>query len=113
MSRFQSTRIVCPLCKTAFAFEAVHSVNADRRPDLRKAILDNDFQFFTCPQCGEGFRLAPNFNFLDVGHGLWIVAAPVTGVADWQAREDAARALFARSYGGDAADAACERSGRA
>ena len=29
MSLFQSTQILCPLCKTSFDFEAVHSVNAD------------------------------------------------------------------------------------
>jgi uncharacterized protein YbaR (Trm112 family) len=108
MSRFLGTQIVCPLCKTRFAFEAVHSVNADRRPELRDAILLNEFQSLACPQCGEGFRLAPSFNYMDVGHGQWIVAAPVTGLADWRDREDDALVLFARSYGADAADAARE-----
>ena len=106
MSLFQSTQILCPLCKTSFDFEAVHSVNADRRPDLRDAILLNEFQRLGCPRCGERFRLAPSFNYLDVAHDLWIVAAPVTGVADWEEREAAARGLFSRSYGKNAPEAA-------
>jgi hypothetical protein len=112
MSLFQSTQILCPLCKTSFDFDAVHSVNADRRPDLRDAILLNEFQRLGCPRCGERFRLAPSFNYLDVAHDQWIVAAPVTGVADWEEREAAARGLFSRSYGKNAPEAARELGGQ-
>lgn len=112
MSLFTPTQILCPLCKTNFSFDAVHSVNADRRPDLRDSILMNEFQRLGCPRCGEQFRLAPNFNYLDVGHDQWIVAAPFTGLADWQEREATARALFSRSYGEEAADAARELGGQ-
>jgi hypothetical protein len=108
MSRFLNTRIACPLCRSGFDFEAVQSINADRRPDLRDAILLDRFQAFACPQCGERFRLAPSLNYLDVGRGQWIVAAPVTGVEDWHDREEEARAVFERGWGAAAADAAQE-----
>ena len=111
MSLFQTTQIVCPLCKSRFSFEAVHSVNADRRPALREAILANEFQRMACPQCHEGFRLAPSFTYLDVAHGHWIVAAPVTGLADWAAREKTARELFGLVYG-DGAPAAARAIGK-
>jgi hypothetical protein len=111
MSLFQSSQIACPLCRSTFSFDVVHSVNADRRPALRDAILTNEFQRMACPKCGERFRLAPSFTYLDVAHDLWIVAAPVTGLAEWQARENTARALFARSYGDDAPEAARDLGG--
>ena len=40
MSLFESAKSPCPKCGTPHAFEVVASVNADRRPDLRAAILD-------------------------------------------------------------------------
>ena len=70
MSIFDSVPLTCPVCKTAFDYEAVHSVNADRRADLRRAIVDGSFQQVDCPSCHTKFRLDPSFNYLDVGKGL-------------------------------------------
>lgn len=106
MSLFKTTTIACPACGKTVDFETVHSVNADRRPDLRLAILAGEFQRMTCPACSARFRLDPDFNYLDVGRRQWIVAAPVAAVAEWPAREAAARALFARAYGTDAPEIA-------
>ncbi len=102
MSLFQETVIDCPSCARSLSFETVHSLNADRRPDLRAAILDSRFQRTNCPHCGAGFRLDCDFTVLDVKRGQWIVAAPVGAIADWEAREAAARAIFARAYGAEA-----------
>ena len=92
MSLFKETVIGCPSCARELSFETVHSLNADRRPDLRAAILDSRFQRTSCPHCGAGFRLDCDFTILDVKRGQWIVAAPVAGIADWEAREAEARA---------------------
>ena len=102
MSLFKETVIGCPSCARELSFETVHSLNADRRPDLRAAILDSRFQRTSCPHCGAGFRLDCDFTILDVKRGQWIVAAPVAGIADWEAREAEARSLFARAYGSEA-----------
>lgn len=85
---------------------AVGSVNADRRPDFREAILDNNFQDTTCDACGNSFRLQPEFNYLDAGRGQWIVALPASGFPDYLAHEDHANALFETSYGKKAPAAA-------
>ena len=106
MSLFKTTQVACPSCGASLSFQTVHSVNADRRPDLRRAILDGTFQRMDCPSCAARFRLDPDFNLLDVGRGQWIVAAPVEGLLEWQAREAAARALFVRAYGADAPEPA-------
>ena len=110
MSLFKETVFECPSCARSLSFETVHSLNADRRPDLREAILGSRFQRTSCPHCGAGFRLDCDFTILDVRRGQWIVAAPVAAIADWEAQEAAARAMFARAYG-DAAPAVAREIG--
>ena len=108
MSLFKETVLDCPSCARSLSFETVHSLNADRRPDLRAAILDSRFQRTSCPHCGARFRLDCDFTILDVKRGQWIVAAPVAAIADWEAQEAAARSMFARAYGSEAPDLARE-----
>jgi hypothetical protein len=108
MSLFKETVLDCPSCARSLSFETVHSLNADRRPDLRAAILDSRFQRTSCPHCGARFRLDCDFTLLDVKRGQWIVAAPVAAIAGWEAQETAARAMFSRAYGSEAPDPARE-----
>ena len=106
MSLFETTTIQCPACDTTTEFEAAGSVNADRRPDLRDAILDNSFQNVRCPSCGEAMRLEPVVNYLDVELGLWLAAYPPRQIGDYLALEDQVKGLFDESYGVAASDAA-------
>ncbi len=102
MSLFTEAAVTCPNCEEAVVCQVVGSVNADRRPDLRDAILDDAFQVMTCDACGESFRLQPEFNLLDVGNGLWIAALPADRMPGYLAAEDAAAATFDQSYGAGA-----------
>src|SRR5437879_9048961 len=77
MSMFQTMTVNCPECGTAVDFKAVISVNADRRSDLRAAIIDGSFQRQPCPKCGKDFRLDPELTYVDVGRGQWIAVFPV------------------------------------
>ena len=106
MSIFRTISLQCPACGTAVDFETVHSVNADRRPDLRIDILEERFQQQACPKCEKIFRLDPEFNLLDTQRGQWIVAAPLNSLRHWKALEDRAMALFDRAYGAEAAEVA-------
>lgn len=99
MSLFQSKNLVCPSCKSLITMDAVGSINADRRPDYRDAILANDFQDITCGSCGAGFRLQPEFNYLDVGRGQWIASLPASRMPNYPVEETEAEDLFALSYG--------------
>src|SRR5437016_4449111 len=83
----------------------VHSVNGDRRPDLRLAILERNFQRSTCEACGASFRLDPDFILLDAARGRWIAARPAAALHAWQAREVEVRGLFDRAWGEGATDA--------
>lgn len=99
MSLFQTVSVPCPACGKPNAFEAAHSVNADRRPDLRDAILDGSFQRQDCASCGESFRMDPEFNYIDVGAGQWIGCFPSAELGRWRAAEARARAAYDRTFG--------------
>lgn len=108
MSRFETSQATCPVCGTTVKFDVVMSVNADRRPDLRAAILDESFQREPCPSCGTSFRVAPDLNYLDVGRGRWIAAHPPAVVAKWLEIEAQDRSIFDQAYGASAARPARE-----
>jgi CpXC motif protein len=99
MSLFKNVMLPCPACGEQVEFEAVSSVNADRRPDLRDSILAGTFQQQPCPKCKVPFRLDPQFMYLDVGRGQWIAVHPFGYLGDWESLEERARASFERSYG--------------
>ena len=108
MSLFRSTAIACPSCGADIAFDECDSVNADRRPDLREAILDGTFQTVPCPDCGEIVRMEPQFNYLEVGAGLWIAVFPGRMMPDYIEVEDAITEVFETSYGSRALPSARE-----
>ena len=99
MSLFTPVSVPCPKCETPMSMDAVGSVNADRRPDLRDEILTRDFQRETCSNCGTTFRLAPEFTYLDIARGLWIATLPYPSLGTWP--EACARAMetFDAAYG--------------
>ncbi len=106
MSLFTNSNVTCPNCEAVVNMPAVGSVNADRRPDFRDAILDDSFQVTTCPNCHEAFRLAPLFNYLDVGHGQWLAGLPASRVVDWPEVEDDIDSVFQASFGANVPAAA-------
>jgi hypothetical protein len=108
MSLFQTETARCPYCDGSIAFEVVYSVNADRRPDLRAQILDGSFQRETCAGCGKPMRMQPNFAYVDVGRGQWILVEPSAGLATWPELEAAAKETFAIAYGEEASRLARE-----
>jgi len=106
MSLFKSMNVTCPACEKMISVDAVGSVNADRRADLRDAILDNTFQNVACSECGEMFRLEPDFNYLDTGRGQWIAAMPARMLPRHEEMQVQAQEAFDRSYGPDSSPSA-------
>ena len=106
MSLFNHATVTCPRCSAGFDVDVVASVNADRRPDLRREILDGVFQVQTCAACGTRFRLPPSFSYIDVGRSQWIMAYPAAEMVNWAALEAQAADIFASAYGAAAPPAA-------
>src|SRR5258706_1624846 len=84
MSIFRTIEAHCPACGTPVDFEVVYSVAADRRPDLREAILDGSFQRQPCTSCGKPFRAEPEFSYMDIANGLYIGVWPIEKRAQWR-----------------------------
>ena len=104
MSIFRSINLACPACGKACAYNAVYSVNADRRPDLRVDIIEESFQRSECPSCGTAFRLDPEFVYVDAGARQWIAAYPLAKLSQWKTLEAEAQRLFDRVYGEEASE---------
>lgn len=102
MSVFRTLATTCPSCHQAFNFETVYSVNADRRPDLRDAILDGSLQQTRCPACDTAFRVDPEFTYLNLDRRLWIAAFGAYGAADWPKAEQEAQTMFEGAFGSGA-----------
>lgn len=99
MSLFTVSSITCKACGHLFTLDVVGSVNADRRPDLRQAILDETFQEYACPSCGDTSRMEPSFTYVDAGRGQWISSLPGRDVGRYREHEAHAADLYSRSYG--------------
>lgn len=99
MSIFHPATMSCPSCGTDTTVQRTASVNADRRPDLRAAILDGSFQAEPCSKCGATLRLPPHLTLLHVRGAQWIMAEPVSLLAQWTQVEDEARATYAETFG--------------
>jgi hypothetical protein len=106
MSIFESQTLKCPRCSADNAFDAVYSINADRRHDLRDAVLDDSLQRADCEECGAAFRLDPELTYLSVEDGQWILVEPAANFARWTELETLAQSLFETAYGAQAPEAA-------
>lgn len=99
MSLFHSAQAVCGKCKTETPVDLAVSVNADRRPDLRQAILDGSFQGMQCPECGASIRLPAHLSYLDVGRGQWMLVDTFEASSDWSPVEEEAGYVFDLNFG--------------
>ena len=102
MSIFRSVEVSCPACETPVEFQLVYSVSADRRPDLRAAILDGSFQRQACPACGTTFRVDPEFSYMDIAHGQYIGVWPISSRGEWRGCAEKTREVFEQTLGADA-----------
>lgn len=108
MSLFKVVEVSCPVCDTVSAFEMVHSVNADRRPDLREEILNHTFQRITCPGCGDFYRIEPEFTFMHLAQGEFLAVWPSSDLDHWADAERRSKAAFDSAYGPNASKTAAE-----
>lgn len=99
MSLFESSKASCPSCGAPNDLDLAGSVNADRRPDLRDAVLDDSFQRIACVRCGDSFRPDPVLTWLDLGQHLWLSALPAEQYTAWAEAERTSADVYARSFG--------------
>jgi hypothetical protein len=108
MSLFNTQTLTCPACGAKKSADVFYSVNADRRPDLRRATIERTFQTQTCAECGASYRIDPQFNYLDMGRGQWISVHPFASLGVWDTILPEDQAAFDKSYGPEASEGARE-----
>ena len=106
MSLYHTETVSCPSCGEANRVDMFYSVNSDRRPDLRQAVLDRNFQQQTCSKCHSTFRVDPDLNYLDAQRGQWIAAHPFDRLGLWETVLADDVASFDKSYGPAASEGA-------
>jgi hypothetical protein len=99
MSLFVPVQAQCMACGTVVPTNLSASVNADRRPDLRQAILDGTFQAMTCGTCGVAVRLPAHLTYIDIGRRQWILVEDASRLPQWRESEAEAQALYDESFG--------------
>ena len=83
MSTFALRPRRCSACGAVSSAEVAVSLNGERRPDLREAILDGSFQRSTCAACGAPHRVQDPFVYLDFARKEWITCFAPDREPDW------------------------------
>ncbi len=99
MSIFLRVTATCTKCGKAAEAELAASVNADRRQDLRDAILDGSFQSVICGGCGAAIRLPAHLTYIDINRGQWILVEDTDRLEQWYVAEADASALYDQAFG--------------
>jgi len=99
VSIFESQDVPCPKCGEQVHVEVNFSVNADRRPEFREAILDGTFQRHECPSCETSFRVEPEITYFEQGRRQWILVKPARELDQWEDLEKMADVIFDANFG--------------
>jgi CpXC protein len=102
LSIFLPVKARCGKCDTVVQADLAASVNADRRPDLRQAIIDGTFQSLACPSCGTQVRLPAHLTYIDMARGQWILVERAEQIMQWRDVEAEALALYDQAFGREA-----------
>ena len=91
--------VACPACAAPVEVEVCFSVNGGRHAHFRKAILGGSYQRYSCPNCQQSFRLAPDLTYFDASRSQWILTRPPEEVDGWDEVEESATTIFAKAFG--------------
>lgn len=99
MSLFLHVTATCTACGKAAETDLAASVNADRRPDLRDAIVDGSFQALVCEGCGTAIRLPAHLTYIELDRGHWILVEDTDRLEQWYVAEKEATGLYDKAFG--------------
>ena len=108
MSLRNEIEVTCPKCGHVNTVFWASSLNAERHPALRDAILDESFQAITCSECQELLRLPSHMSYIDAVRGHWMLAEDTSELPNYAKHEAEAKALFDEAFGDRAPEPARE-----
>lgn len=83
MSHFSTRHVACPRCKVVAPRSLVDSLNCERTPAARDAILSETFQQFSCESCNYQFLVEDPFIYTDFIRKHWIGVFPRSWELQW------------------------------
>ncbi len=84
MSTLSTLRVSCLKCGLAVQGEVAIVANFDRRPDLRRAVLEGSYNRLNCEACGHRVTVARTTAVADFQRGVWLVSHPEWAEIHWQ-----------------------------
>jgi hypothetical protein len=87
MSVFKPRTIACPRCGDKRRRVVALSINAPRRPDVRRAILEGRFQRYVCESCGGSFTVDGPLFYVDFERHQFFGVFPSAWEGAWRAVE--------------------------
>src|SRR6187401_2366773 len=87
MSVFRDEVVTCPGCGVNEVRTVAHSVNGERSPHLREAILAGEFQQVACGACKAEFEIGDPFIYIDRSRRHWIGVFSRCDVDAWRTLE--------------------------
>jgi CpXC protein len=98
MSTLRSADVICGACQHRFAAEIADSLNVERMPAARKAVLDRTLNGAACPSCMAWISVTQPVLYVDMPRGLWIYCLPAAERGDLAGREAEAIEAFADAF---------------
>ncbi len=84
MSTFEDREVRCPHCGEREVRSVAVSLNAPRRRDLERAIVEGQFQLAACSHCGQFFGVDDPMILMDFDRGFWIGMFPARWESGWK-----------------------------
>ena len=94
MSKFVIKEKICPFCGAMETRSIAQSLSVARSPHLKKAILDEEFQLFSCSMCKEKYYVEDPFFYMDFNDKHWIAVYPLCWEPEWRENEHESTRLF-------------------
>lgn len=102
MSKFEERSITCRSCSDTWQVSVAQSINADRSPHHRDAIIAEQFHRFECPRCGVPAFVEDPFIYIDFSRREWIGVFPTSFEGEWSRWEEAPLQALRVGLGSDA-----------
>ena len=87
MSTFKSTTVQCPHCGHSQTASLASSINANRAPELRAALLARTFQRMACAECDKRYVADGPFLYMDFERKHWFGHYPLAWERRWRSLE--------------------------
>ena len=103
MSTQKKTQAICPHCQHDSIEKIFISINAERSPHLRTALIDQTLHRIHCAQCEQYYTFDLQMNWVDFIKKEWVRVFPLSSRAQWASLMNASEQAYQQYLVGEAA----------